>query len=732
MRRAQALLLTCVSAFVFAGQALGQGLIIVPEPIPHPRIPGRITTLPLEAKYLRVYAEIVDGVATTRVQQSFVNPLNRPIEGTYVFPLPDDVAVGDFEMTCGGKTLRGEVLDKERARETYERIVRQTRDPALLEFLGSRLYQASVAPIPPGAMIDLTLTYTATLSEQNGMGQYVHPLRTMAQAPTAIGELVVQTKIRSALPLATVYCPSHACSITRPSEREAIVSFEQTQVRPDRDFQVFYQRRDAQFGMILLTHHQPGEPGYFLLRIAPRIDIDRGSIQPKDIAFVVDTSGSMQGAKLAQAQRALKFCINGLGAQDRFNIYGFATEVRPFRDGLLTADDESRKAACDFVDKMQALGGTNIHQALLAALSNDPRDETRPYMIVFVTDGMPTVDVTDPKRILDSIGDKNSRRVRFHVFGVGHDVNTHLLDKLAELNRGSRDYCTENEDLELKLSHFAGRLANPVLTDVNVNFGPVATSQLYPTVAPDLFHGGEILLVGRYEGEGSAAIRVDGKLRGEAKSFTLEGTFPRVSSENDFLPRLWANRRVGYLLEQIRLNGSNRELVDEVVRLAKRFGIVTPYTSALILDETANSPGLATAAPAAMRRLAEKKVADAGGDEEVRMRAAGGRGAVEASRQLRDQSGALALGDDADVQAEGRLDRSQMSVQYVASRVFMQDGARYVDTQWDHKQTPKQVKAFSPDWFALLTQNTQHARFMALGTNVLFVAADGQAYEVLP
>ncbi len=711
--------------------ALAQGTVILPHPVPHPRWPQRVTTMPLELKYQRVYVEITDGVAVTQVQQTFRNPLRHQVEGTYVFPLPDDVAVGDFSMTMGGKTLKGEVLEKEKARRTYEEIVRRVRDPALLEFLGKRLYQASIFPIPPGEQLEVKLQYSQTLTEQAGLGLFAHPLRSQAQTAGTIEELVVHVKLKSTLPLTSVFCPSHKCDISRPNDHEATATHEARHVRPDRDFNLYYQRKDAQFGLSLLTHRAVGEPGYFLVRLSPRIEISPGQILPKDIAFVIDTSGSMQGGKIEQVKRSLEFCINSLDERDRFNVYTFATVVRPFRDGLMPADKDLKQAAVEFARKIEAIGGTNINQALLAALEADPRDDARPYLIVFMTDGEPTVDVTDPDQILKNIAEKNSRRVRFHVLGVGTDVNTHLLDKLAEMSRGTRDYCTENEELELKLSAFVGRLASPVLTDITLAIDGLRTSDVYPQQIPDLFRGNDILVLGRYEGDGHHAVRVTGRLHDKTTTLTYEGEFPERNSHNDFLPRLWANRKVAYLLDQIRLHGRNQELVDEVVRLATRYGIVTPYTSALILeDERQLAFGVREIRlqyADLARRAAPSRPRGAGGSAG----APTGGIAVGESKELADLKalGYVALEEPLDEEGLGD-DFGHAVIRRVADKAFVLTEGRYVDSTWDGKAQPKKITAFSDEYFELLRAYPQLAPYFAIAERVL-VVFEGQVYEIV-
>ena len=745
MARNHLLLQRLASILLLSGFAvlpvLAQGRII-PELPPRP-VPAPQRGTPLHLKYLTINTEITDGVAVTTVKQTFRNQSRHQIEGTYVFPLPDNAAVGSFSMTINGKKLHGEVLDKETARRTYEQIVRRMRDPGLLEYLGSRLYRASIFPIPPGGIAEVELQYAQTLRETGGLGLFQHPLRSTTPGGAPIEQLVFHVKLRSGTPLASVFCPTHECEILRPNDHEATVGFERSNVRPDTDFQLYYQRSDAMFGISLLTHRSAGEPGFFLLRISPRIEISDEQIQAKDIAFVIDTSGSMRAHKLEQAKEALKFCVNGLRGNDRFNIYTFSTEVHPFRDGLVKAGSDVKAAAVEFAGKLEAIGGTNINQALLAALAADPNDGQRPYLIVFMTDGKPTVDVTDPKRILKNVADKNSRRVRFHVLGVGNEVNTHLLDKLAEMNRGSREYCGETEDLELKLSALVTRLANPVLTGITLAIADLKTSDIYPQTLPDLFRGNDVVVLGRYEGSGEHAVQLSGRLLDENRTIVHEGAFPAKNAENDFLPRLWAHRKVAYLLDQIRLHGGDKELVDEVVRLAKRYAIVMPYTSALILEDDDHiavrplRPNVIRWAPEqtivdAARRVADGEARATGGASVAGPGAAptsvtSGKAAVRASRLLYEAKQAnVSLDLDSIRDADGK-----QIIRHVGEKTFVFDGRCWFDTAWDGKAKPKRITVFNDEYFALLEQHPRLARFFALGERVV-VVFEGAVYETVP
>ncbi len=717
-----ALYTTLLLALVAVAPAFGQGRIIPDRIRP---APGPVRETPLHLKYLDVNAEITDGVAVTTVKQTFHNVSGRQIEGTYVFPLPADAAVGDFQMTMNGQTLRGEVLDQDAARQAYEEIVRRLRDPALLEYLGDRMYRASIFPIPPGGLVEIQLSYTQTLTATGGLGAYRYPLRGIA-TDRPVERCTVRATLKSQVPLTSVFCPSHNCDIQRPSDRTATVTYEGAQVSETRDLQLYYLLGNGAIGLTLLTHRAAGEDGYFLLRLSPPFESRPDLVQPKDIAFVVDVSGSMQGEKIKQARQALQFCINSLNAQDRFNILTFSTAVRAFREGLVPASADIKTAALGFADGIQAIGGTNINQALLNALAADPGDSARPYLIVFLTDGQPTVGVTDAGRILDQVAAANSQRVRFHVLGVGADVNTHLLDRLAELNSGSREYCDVAENLELKLSALAGRIANPALTDIALDVPGAQLHDQYPAKLPDLFHGGELVVLGRYQAAGQTNITVTGLIADQRQHFTYPAAFPQQSRENDFLPRLWAHRKVAYLLDQIRLQGHNQELVNEVKHLARRFGIVTPYTAALVLEDTALAGAAARDQVFTQHAPRAEVVRTALGGGGGRSAAATGRDAVQASQDIDAAKHALTLPPD-----ERGSTGAPPALRHVADKTFVRERDRWIDTAWDRRQTPQIIVAFSTEYFELLRAQPHLARFFTVGEHVLVVSAD-VVYEVVP
>ncbi|HYC76954.1 MAG TPA: VIT domain-containing protein, partial [Planctomycetota bacterium] len=546
---------------------------------PHPR-PPRFAPIVVEKH--AVHVKLVDGVATTTVRQTFRNPNGVQLEGTYFFPMPEDAAVDGFSMMMGGKMTSGEVLEKDKAAAIYRSIVSRLADPALLEYVGRRLFQAKVFPIPAQGTAEIELVYSETLPRNGGVLEYRYPLRTAGPSPYPVNEASLIVEAESKAPMRAVYSPSHQIDVAKKGDFAFKASFEQKPCVADRDFTLVIGLGGEAVGATLLTHVEEGEGGAFLLLLAPA-QTPGGETVAKDVVFVADTSGSMAGEKMEQLKRALTFCVRSLNPADRFGLVAFSTEARTWKDALETATPEAREAAVRFVAEQRAAGGTNISDAVGRALSF-PQEAGRPFMVIFLTDGRPTVGSTATETILKEAREKNAASTRFFVFGIGTDVNVELLDRLADEHRGARDYVGEREDLELKVSSFYEKIAHPVLADVEVRFEGVKVDETYPRRLPDLFRGEQLLLAGRYREGGPAKAIVRGKVNGAPKELSYDVVFG-TGSKHPSIARLWAVRKIGYLIDQIRLHGAGKELKDEIVRLGVRYGVVTPYTSYLVVED---------------------------------------------------------------------------------------------------------------------------------------------------
>jgi Ca-activated chloride channel homolog len=551
-------------------------------------IPVDKSVPPLAMLNHKVDIAINEQVAITRVEQTFRNHTDRPLEATYIFPVPKGASVRKFSMWVNGKETPGELVEAAKAGQIYNSIVQRTRDPGLLEYIGSDLLRVRVFPVPAKGDQKLAVSYTSVAASENGLIEYTYPLKHDGKAISTLEKFAIHVTLKSQFPIQNIYSPTHSITTTRNNEREASITFEKDGAVLDRDFQLYYTAGAGDVGLNGILHRPTsGMPGYFMLLVSPRSELSRSQQAPRDMVFVLDTSGSMRGKRMTQAQNALKYCLGNLNPQDRFAIINFATTVNRYTEKLLEATPQQTDQARKWVDTLDATGGTNIHDALLSALELRPSDEGRTFTIVFFTDGRPTIGVTRLEKILAGVAARNTANTRIFTFGVGDDVNASLLDQLADQTRAVVSYVRENEDIESRVSALYSKISNPVLTNLKLAVGPeVKLSEVYPPQLPDLFHGSQLVVLGRYTGDGKAQVKLTGYVGKDKKEFTYQLPFVNKTSEDKaFVEDLWARRKVGYLLDEIRRNGQKKELVDEVVALAKRYGITTPYTSYLIVPD---------------------------------------------------------------------------------------------------------------------------------------------------
>ncbi len=570
--------------------------------------------LPILVAEHRVSVALENGVAKTKTHLVFRNPNAAVLEGTFMFPVPAEAALSNFALKMGDQMVQGEVLEKEKAAAIYRGIVARQLDPALLEYMGRGLFQAKVFPIPAQGTTSVELAYDEVLRRDGLTLEYRYPLRTRAATQAAVDRTIVSVELASTDPVLTIYSPSHEVDVSKKGDHAARIVYERTQDPADRDFVLAYGLSKNKIGATLFSHSESEKDGAFLLLIAPSEELTRDEVVEKDVAFVVDVSGSMAGEKIEQTKKALRYCINSLGPKDRFNLITFSTEARALFESLVNAGSDERKKALDHVDGLVARGGTNINDAVVQALGQ-AKSADRPYMVVFMTDGEPTIGVTATDQILANTKKANSGLTRLFVFGVGEQLKVDLLDQLAEQNQGVRDYVSSRENIEVKISSFFQKIASPVLTNPTISVEGVRTESLHPQRLGDVFRGSQLLLTGRFEGRGTGLVRLKGQVNGKPVEHVYEFPFGTAASASAaerertaFVPRLWAVRRVGFLLDQIRLNGETKELRDEVVTLGKKYGVVTPYTSYLVVEDrladTAGNgrpnslPGLITGAPA--------------------------------------------------------------------------------------------------------------------------------------
>jgi Ca-activated chloride channel family protein len=671
---------------------------------------------PLSVQYHRVSISIENRIALTSVDQVFKNDLDMDLEATYIFPLPEDAVISDFALWVDGRKVSGEILDKDEARKVYEEIVRKMRDPGLLEYIGRDMFRARVYPVPGRGKTRMELVYGQTLRYDAGIFEYVYPLDTERFSPKPLEEVTISAELYSKIPIKSIYSPSHDVDISSKTY-EAKIGFEARDVKPDRDFVLYYTVSENDVGLNLINFRESSDAGYFLLMLAPGQAVGAESaagaesaVMNKDVLFVLDTSGSMNGEKLQQAKEALRFCVNSLDSGDRFNVVQFATTENQFRDALVSANSRNVEDALRFIKRFRARGGTNINDALVSSLGMFNGSE-RPNMVVFLTDGEPTVGVTDLKDIVRNIERENGSDARIFVFGVGHDVNTHLLDRISEMNRGVSEYVAPHEDIEVKVTSFFRKVSEPILSHIELDFGKVRVRDIYPVTLPDIFRGTQLVLLGRYESTGSTAITLTGRVNGKLEHFVFEGNFPGHDTEHDFIPRLWATRKIGYLMGEIRLNGEKEELVEEIVRLSKEYGVMTPYTSFLVLEADADFEewGLSPS----------PELKDEGMRYKKSMEAETGAGAVSSARDI------IAL-KESQTEQQPILE----TIKWVGHKTFYLRDGLWVDSDYEKGMKQREINYLSRVYFDILRKNPELGRYFAVAKN-LIVVQDSIAYRIV-
>lgn len=743
LRSVVRLTLLCVISVV-GWARLGTAQLIIVDRRPEVRIARTY-----EVREVSVDARVREQVAEVQVSQTFHNPGSTAIEAEFFFPLPDDGAIQDLVLMVDGRELPGRLLPKDEARRIYEEIVRRKRDPALLEYMGRGLYRTSVFPIPGHADRKVTMRYTQLLKRDRDVVEFLYPFGHDKYTAKPIERLVLEARIESKTPIKSLYSPSHVAETHRHGDHEATIKLVEHDVVPTRDFRLIYTLAEGDVAAtVLSTWPSASEDGYFLLLASPKVRAPDERPKPKTVVFVLDRSGSMSGKKIEQARESLKFVLDNLREDDLFNIIVYDDRVEMFKPELQRYSSGSRREAARFVENIRPGGSTNIDAALRSAMEQ-LKDDERPSYVLFLTDGLPTAGETREARIAERAKSANKVDARLFAFGVGHDVNARLLDRLSGGNGGASEYVKPDEDIEAKVGRFFAKLTSPVLAGPRVEFRGTDVNRTYPRDLPDLFEGGQLVWVGRYREGGDATVRLTGKVGGERQSFEFKVRLaePGRGASHDFVEKLWAVRRVGDIVDQIDLNGPNRELTDELVELSKRYGILTPYTS-FLADERVDlheHVELRRRAAGELEKLAEAQSGALGVGQRVAKQfylyadrfgatdaaavasapAPGAGGAAGAS--LHALPGAQVVRKD----AEGRSVLVE-TVRTVGGKTFFKRDNRWVDSDLKDGEEAKAIviEQFSEAYFRLAERQSAEANQFLAFTEPVVVKLEGKIYRI--
>ncbi|HYV49677.1 MAG TPA: VIT domain-containing protein [Myxococcaceae bacterium] len=761
MRMTRCLLLT--GALLAPALASAQGMLLPTTP----------NARPLAIKSQRVNVEIQDGTAVTRVEQTFQNDGPSQLEAHYVFPLPKGAALSEFYLWINGQKTKGEILERDKATGIYEGIVRRLQDPGLLEYVDSDTFRVRVFPVPARGEQKIELAFSQVLDFSSGLYRYHYPLGATAKGQPndwrvvggqAKNDFTFTAKVSTRSPLRSIYSPTHPLYVSRKGENAAVTGLEQVGGADlSKDLDLYFTVSDKAVGLSLLTFKRSQEPGYFIALIAPKAQVQANEVSAKRVTFVIDTSGSMQGARMKIAQDALKYCVTRLNPQDSFNVVRFSTDVEALFPALQPANQDNVHKAVGFVEQMEATGGTAIDEALARGLQDNDGQSATPHLLLFITDGQPTVGETDENGIAQHARNERKANTRLFTFGVGEDLNARLLDRLAADGNGTPEYVRDGREFETKVSGFYDRVSNPVLADLALDLASMDAYDVYPRKLPDLFKGSQLVVMGRYRKAGDAKVVLTGSVNGNKRTFEYGSTTPNEATRDDFIPRLWAIRKVGFLLEEIRLHGERPELRDEVTALGKKFGIVTPYTSYLVVEDrpmqvAANQPPPPPPfrpwqnrpAPAPTARARPARDPGSSSDDDFSSVFGGGRGggmgtasgsAAPAAATPPAEAMSKAEGKDAvavsratkKMKEEERGPSADQPVRVAAGRTFLFRDGGWMDSEaLTNPGHQLKVKFLSKAYFALLQARPDLKAAFALGDRVVVMVASGKSVIVGP
>jgi Ca-activated chloride channel homolog len=700
--------LVCATLLTLPGVAQAQGWI---EPTP-PRDVVRPTPWSVARVATTIRATVDGRVARIEVEEQFRNTGSGIAEGTYHYPLAGEAVFQSLSLWMGETEMRGELMDAARARGIYEEIVRRRRDPALVTLAGHQLLRAQVFPIQPGETRKVVLRFTQLLDKEGDALRWRYAL-----GPEERGSARPDIRITLSDParFGRPFSPTHTVRVSGADDRTVAVTD-----AARGDVELFLPLRSTAAGLSVVSHAPGGEDGYFMLYVTPPDMTDAERIG-RNVTLVVDVSGSMSGPKLEQAKAAMLQVLGTLGERDRFRLIAFSSGVRSFRDGFSVATAAALESARLWTSALVADGGTNIEGALREALRRERGDASgrgNLDMLVFLTDGVPSVGITQPEQ-LAALASQDVSGVRVFTVGIGTDVNTYLLERMAQDGRGSADFVPPNGSVEIAVGALARKLRAPALVDLRVVSSPARIVSLEPVRLPDLFAGQELVVLGRYAGSGSGPLVIEGQRDGRTVRISTPVTFASHENTHEYVSTLWAARRIGALTRTMRLEGVTPARVEEIKAIALRHGIVTEYTAYLVQEPVVASGGVRVERDLDRRRGGGASAPSATAPAKAQT----GQGAFDAAQTSADFLNTSSVSAAREVSARAQ-DRSAVTVtgvggqRVIGGRRFEQRGTQWTDLA-QQAQRIVSVEAFSPAYFALLKALPELRDAAALGDDVL-------------
>jgi Ca-activated chloride channel family protein len=618
--------LSLVSLFVLAktgsnnaatpesGQQVTQGTLQVSDPSGKP-----LGVAPL--KHTSVNAEISGFLSRVTVTQEFENPFKDKIEAVYTFPLPQLAAVDDMNMKVGDRTVKGKIMRSEQAQAVYEAARNNGQVASLLDQERPNIFTQSVANIMPGEKVTVTISYVETLKYEDGSYEFSFPMvvgpryipgaatgqgaggtapntdrvpdasritpPVTAQGTRAGHDISLEVSLDAGVPIDELRSNTHETEVVKANDRSARVRLKNMSEIPNRDFVLRYDVAGRKVEDAVLTHRAE-RGGFFTLILQPPDRVTAEDVTPKEIVFVLDTSGSMMGFPIEKAKEAMQLALDGLYPQDTFNLITFAGDTHILFPQPVAATRENLRKAQEFLSSREGSGGTEMMKAIRAALEpSDKQDHIR--IVCFMTDGY----VGDDMSIISEVQKHPNARV--FSFGIGSSVNRYLLDKMAQEGRGEVEYVGLNDDGSAAARRFHERVRSPLLTDISVDWAGLPVADVYPKRIPDLFSAKPVVLSGRYTGAGRAVIKLRGKMSGRDFVREIPVELPDSERQHDVLATLWARTRIDDLmaqdLEGIQTGHARADVRETITQLGLEYRLMTQFTSFVAVEEMTITDG---------------------------------------------------------------------------------------------------------------------------------------------
>lgn len=562
-------------------------------------------------KHTDVNGQISGFLARVSVTQEFVNTSHEAIEAVYKFPLPSDAAVDDMEMVVGKRIIKGLIKEKQEARKMFEDARNSGRTAALLDQERPNIFTQSVTNIAPGETVRITIQYVETMKYEDGAYEFVFPMvvgprytpasmsdpnavlpKRTPEGTRAGHDINLKVTVDAGMTLGKVASTTHDVDVLKSDASHALIALRNTQTIPNKDFIVRYDVAGAKVQDAIQTHADK-RGGFLSLVLQPPARVAESEVTPKEIVFVVDTSGSMHGFPLEKTKEVIERAFQGLHPRDTFNLITFSGDEHILFPKPVPATPENIRIAWEFMKTRAGRGGTEMMKAIKASLDpSDAQDHVR--VVCFMTDG----EVGNDFEILAEV--QKHPKARVFAFGIGSSINRFLLDSMARYGRGEVQYVGLQDDGSAAAKLFYERVRTPVLTDIEIDWNGLPVQDVFPARIPDLFSAKPVVLSARYTRGASGMIRLKGKIAGKPYVREIAVNLPVEEKQHDVLATLWARRKVadlmaGDLEAMHRGNGGRAETKSEITRLGLEYRLMTQFTSFIAVeDRVVNKGGLLT------------------------------------------------------------------------------------------------------------------------------------------